>query len=210
MSLTLVILGILALIVFMMIATYNRLVYLRQQSKEAWSAIETELRRRYDLIPNLVQVVREYAGHERGTLEEVIRARNSAVSNIESPESITKNEQVLTGALKQVFALSEAYPQLKANENFQQLQEQLSDTETRLSQARRFYNATVRELNMAIESFPSVLIAGPMGFSGRPYFGIDNPDAYEPVRIADLPGSIPSTGEGQTIKLKETQKELDS
>lgn len=209
MSTILVILGILAFLAFLVISTYNRLVYLRQQAQEAWSAIETELRRRYDLIPNLVQVVREYAGHERGTLEEVIRARNSAVSHIESPESITKNEQALTGALKQIFALSEAYPDLKANQNFQQLQNQLSDTETRLSQARRFYNACVRDLNTAIESFPSVLIARPMGFSGRPYFGIDNADAYEPVRIADLPGSIPSTGEGQTIKLKETQKELD-
>lgn len=209
MSSTLVILAVLGFLAFMVILTYNKLVYLRQQTQEAWSAIETELRRRYDLIPNLVQVVREYAGHERGTLEEVVQARNSAVSHIDSPEAITKNEQVLTGALRQVFALSEAYPQLKANENFKELQDQLSDTETRLSQARRFYNATVRELNTAIESFPSVLIARPMGFSGRPYFGIDNADAYEPVRISDLPGSIPSTGEGQTIKLKETQKELE-
>lgn len=209
MSSTLVILGILAFLAFLIISTYNRLVYLRQQTQEAWSAIETELRRRYDLIPNLVQVVREYAGHERGTLEEVIRARNTAASNIGSPEAITNNENVLTGALKHIFALSESYPQLKANENFQQLQEQLSDTETRLSQARRFYNACVRELNTAIESFPSVLIARPMGFSGRPYFGIDNADAYEPVRISELPGSIPSTGDGRTIKLKETQKELE-
>lgn len=162
---------------------YNRLVRLRQNAKEAWSAIDTELRRRYDLIPNLVETVKGYASHERETLEAVIAARNAAASNTGPPESQAKTENVLSGALRQLFALSESYPDLKANTNFQQLQSELSATEDRISQSRRFYNANVRELNTAVESFPSSLIASQFGFGPEQYFEMDEPAAREPVQV---------------------------
>lgn len=179
--------GLLALVVLLiiyMVTTYNRLVVMRQNVRESWSAIETELRRRFDLIPNIVEAVKGYAGHEKDTLEAVIKARNTAVTNISSPQALAGSQDSLSGALSKLFALSESYPQLKANENFMQLQNELGETETRLSQARRFYNANVRELNAKIESFPTVLIAGQMGFSVQPYFGIENPDAFEPVKVS--------------------------
>ena len=138
--------------------------------RESWSAIDTELRRRYDLIPNLVETVKGYAAHEQGTFEAVVQARNAAVANTGSPQAQAQTENALTGALSKLFALSEAYPQLRASENFNQLQAQLTDTETRLSQARRFYNANVREMNTAVQSFPSSLIAGGFGFHDEQYF----------------------------------------
>lgn len=131
---------ILLIICAFFIGIYNNLVRLRQSVAESWSAIDTELRRRYDLIPNLVETVKGYAAHEKGTFEAVIEARNAAASSQASPEAQAKNENVLSGALRQLFALSENYPQLKANENFKQLQGDLDETENRLSQARRFYN----------------------------------------------------------------------
>lgn len=172
-----------ALVVVIFVALYNKLVRLRQNVRESWSAIDTELRRRYDLIPNLVETVKGYAGHERETLENVIKARNAAVASTGTPAQQAQDENVLTGALRQVFALSEAYPQLKANENFNQLQAQLEETETRLSQARRFYNANVRELNTAVESFPSGLVANTCGFRPAQYFEIDEPAARGPVKV---------------------------
>ncbi|MDQ3813442.1 MAG: LemA family protein [Armatimonadota bacterium] len=176
----LVIGGLLALI---LIAMYNRLVRLRQNVRESWSAIDTELRRRYDLIPNLVETVKGYASHERETLEAVIKARNAAVANTGTPAEQAQTETMLSGALRQLFALSEAYPQLRANENFQQLQAQLEETETRISQSRRFYNANVRELNTAVETFPSVLIAGAFGFRPEQYFEIEDAAARGPVAV---------------------------
>jgi len=178
-----VLLVIVVLIVIMIVGMYNKLVRSRQNVKESWSAIDTELRRRYDLIPNLVETVKGYATHEQETLENVIKARNAAISNTGSPESQAQTENVLTGALRQVFALSEAYPQLQANQNFQQLQAQLEQTETQIAQSRRFYNANVRELNTSIESFPSSLIAGNFGFRPEPYFEIDEPAARGPVAV---------------------------
>jgi len=165
------------------IGTYNRLVRLRQNVRESWSAIDTELRRRYDLIPNLVETVKGYAAHERGTLEAVIAARNAAASNNGPPAAQAQTENMLSGALRQLFALSEAYPQLKANENFNQLQEQLNETETRISQARRFYNANVREINTAVEMFPSSLIAGMFGFRPEQYFEVEEAAARGPVAV---------------------------
>jgi len=162
---------------------YNRLVKLRQNVREAWSAIDTELRRRYDLIPNLVETVKGYATHERETLEAVIAARNAAAANTGPPESQAQTENVLTGALRQLFALSESYPDLKANTNFQHLQAELTGTEDRISQARRFYNANVREMNTAVESFPSSLIASQFGFGPEQYFEMQDPAAREPVRV---------------------------
>ncbi|HVF09935.1 MAG TPA: LemA family protein [Abditibacteriaceae bacterium] len=178
-----VILVIAVIIAAMLIGIYNKLVRLRQNVRESWSAIDTELRRRYDLIPNLVETVKGYATHERGTLEAVIAARNAAVANSGPPEAQAQTENALTGALRQVFALSEAYPQLRANENFNQLQAELSETETRLSQARRFYNANVRELNTAVESFPSSIIANSAGFKPEQYFEIEEAAARGPVAV---------------------------
>jgi LemA protein len=182
-----VVLIIFLVIVFLIVAAgigiYNKLVRLRQNVRESWSAIDTELRRRYDLIPNLVETVKGYAAHEKSTLEAVINARNAAVSNTGTPAEQAATENVLTGALRQVFALSEAYPQLRANESFQQLQEQLGQTETQIAQARRFYNANVRELNTAVEVFPSSMIAGATGFKAAEYFEIEDPAAREAVKV---------------------------
>jgi len=178
-----VILVIVVIIAAMLVGIYNKLVRLRQNVRESWSSIDTELRRRYDLIPNLVETVKGYATHEKGTLEAVIAARNAAVANTGSPEAQSQTENQLTGALRQVFALSEAYPDLKANQNFNQLQTELGETETRISQARRFYNANVRELNTAIESFPSSIIAGSGGFKPEQYFEIEEAAARAPVAV---------------------------
>lgn len=195
----------LAVIAIWMMGTYNQLVMLRQSVRESWSAIETELRRRYDLIPNLVETVKGYAGHEKETLESVIRARNSAAAVSGAPEAQAQAQTALTGALTKLMALSEAYPDLKANENFNHLQQQLGDTETRISQARRFYNANVRDMNTAVETFPSVLIAGPMGFRPETYFGIDNAEAFEPVKINF--GGAKQTASDNGIILKTTVDE---
>jgi LemA protein len=196
------------------VALYNKLVVSRQNVKEAWSSIETEMQRRFDLIPNLVETVKGYASHERGTLEAVIQARNSAISNISSPEALAGSQNVLTGALSKLMALSEAYPDLKANANFNQLQAELGETETRISQARRFYNANVRDFNSTIESFPNVLFAGLLGFKQQQMFGIDNPDAYNAVKVnfdsaapsKSISQSSNSTG-SQSIKLNQNVDE---
>jgi LemA protein len=174
---------VVAVLVVLFIGLYNKLVRLRQNVRESWSAIETELRRRYDLIPNLVETVKGYAAHERGTLEAVIQARNAAATNQGTPAQQAQTENMLAGALRQLFALSESYPQLRASENFNQLQGELGETETRISQARRFYNANVRELNNAVEMFPSNIVAGIGGFKSAEYFEIDDPAARGPVQV---------------------------
>ncbi len=171
-----------ALIVFAAIFFYNRLVKLRQHVREAWSAIDTELRRRYDLIPNIVETVKGYASHERGTLEAVIAARNAAASNTGSPAAQTDSENQFVGAMRQLFAIAESYPELKANASFQALQKELTDTETRLSQARRFYNANVREMNLAVQTFPSSIYAGMFGFRTQQYFEAED-SARGPVAV---------------------------
>ncbi|HEX9997794.1 MAG TPA: LemA family protein [Abditibacterium sp.] len=180
---TIIFIVILLLVVGVVIGLYNKLVRLRQNVRESWSAIDTELRRRYDLIPNLVETVKGYASHEKETLERVIQARNAAVSNTGTPAEQAVTENQLTGALRQIFALSEAYPDLKANQNFNQLQAQIEETENRLGQSRRFYNANVRELNTATETFPSVIIANSMGFKAEPYFEIEDAAARGPVAV---------------------------
>lgn len=152
---------------------YNSLVRKRQGVREAWSAIETELKRRYDLIPNLVSVVQGYAAHEAATLQAVTAARNAAAANNGSPASQAGTETALSGALRQLFAVAEAYPELKANQNFGQLQSELAETEDRISSARRFYNANVRELNTAVESFPGNVVARQFGFGPEEYFELD-------------------------------------
>lgn len=167
-----IIFGIIVVIAIFAIMLYNRMVSLRQVVNQAWSDISVQLKQRHDLVPNLVETVKGYAAHERGTLEAVTQARTAAVSAA-SPEAQAKAENMLTGALRQLFALSEAYPDLKANQNFLQLQSDLSDIENKIAAARRFFNNAVQEFNTAIQSFPMVLVAGPMGFTQRTFFEVD-------------------------------------
>jgi LemA protein len=162
---------------------YNALVRRRNHVDESWADIDTELRRRHDLIGNLVETVKGYAAHEKGTLEAVIKARNAAASPHASLDAQGKDENVLSGALRQLFALSEAYPDLKANQNFLELQKELANTEDRLQRSRRFYNANVRDLNTRIEVFPSNLIAGIFGFEKREYFEIEDEAVREAPQV---------------------------
>ena len=162
---------------------YNALVRLRNHCKESWSNVDTELKRRYELIPNLVEAVKGYAKHERGALEAVIQARSRALASTGTPDSQARDENALVGSLKQLFAVAEGYPDLKASENFLQLQKELANTEDRIQAARRFFNANVRDLNTRIEVFPSNLIAGPFGFSQQEYFQIESLELQEPPRV---------------------------
>lgn len=165
------------------IATYNILVRLGQQVRESWSGIDTELKRRYDLIPNLVQTVKGYAAHERGVLEAVIQARNVALASNGSPAQQARDENMLIGTMRQMFAVVENYPDLKANANFLALQRELTNTEDRIQAARRFYNANVRDLNTRIEVFPSNLIAGMFNFQRAEFFEIDDASMRAPVAV---------------------------
>ena len=158
---------------------YNSIVKLRVGADSAWADIEVQLKRRHDLVPNLVETVKGYAGHERGTLEAVIAARNSAMT-AQGPADKAAAENMLTGALKSVFALAEAYPQLRAAENFGQLQGTLSDIENHIQNARRYYNAVVRDLNTKLAQFPGNLIAGPFGFKPRDFFEISEGERAVP------------------------------
>ena len=180
----LVILGIIVLLAVILIAIYNRLVALRQTCNQAWSDIEVQLKQRQDLVPSLVETVKGYAKHERGTLEEVIQARQAAVS-AGSVQGQAAAEGMLSQALGKLFALAVAYPDLKANTNFLQLQDELSDIENKIAAARRFYNNATQEYNTGREQFPAVLIAGPFGFEEREFF--ESPEGREalqdPVKI---------------------------
>ena len=165
----LILIGIVVVIAVLIIAIYNRLVALRQTTRQAWSDIEVQLKQRQDLVPQLVNTVKGYAAHERETFEEVIQARQAAV-NASSVEGQARAEGMLGQALGKLFALAEAYPELKANTNFLQLQDQLSDIENKIAASRRFYNNAVQEYNTATEQFPAVLIAGPFNFEQREFF----------------------------------------
>jgi LemA protein len=176
-------LGILLLLVLWVVGIYNGLVRRKNTVDESWSDIDTELKRRHDLIPNLVETVKGYATHERGTLEAVIKARNAAASPHTGPADQAQAENLLTGALRQLFALSEAYPDLKANQNFLELQKELAVTEDRIQRSRRFYNANVRDLNTAVEVFPGNVIAGMFGFGKREYFEIEDPADRETPKV---------------------------
>ena len=167
--LVIVILVIVVVLIVAIIALYNNLVKLRNMVDNAWAQIDVQLQRRLDLIPNLVETVKGYATHERGMLDEVTQAR-SAVMSARTPEGKMEADGILTGALKSLFAVAEAYPDLKANVNFQQLQAELSNTEDKISYMRQSYNDTVMKYNTAIQTFPAVLIAGMMGFSQRESF----------------------------------------
>ncbi len=165
--------GLLLLTLFWIISIYNSLVRLRQHLKDSWAGIETELRRRYDLIPNLVETVKGYAAHEKQVFETVTEARTRAVSSTGSPSSQAADENVLVQGLRSLFAVSEDYPELKASANFLELQRELANTEDRIQAARRFYNGNVRDLNTRIEVFPSNLIANLFSFKQAEYFEIE-------------------------------------
>ncbi len=180
---SLVFLAAVGLLVWLTIATYNRLVGLRQRSEEAWSDIDVQLKRRTDLVPNLVEAVKGYAAHERTTLDQVIRARSAAVS-AGTPETRARAENQLTEALRQLFALSESYPDLKANENFRSLQTSLAEIEEAVQSSRRYYNAVVRDLNTAIERFPSNLVASFGRFVKRQYFELERPEDRQVPRVS--------------------------
>jgi LemA protein len=179
----LIVLVILALLVIFVIAMYNGLVRLRVQCDNAWSDIDVQLKRRYDLIPNLVETVKGYAGHEKSTLEGVVAARNRAMTT-EGPAAKGEAEGMLTAALRQVFALAEAYPQLRAVESFTQLQQTLNQIEDSIQNARRYYNAVVRDLNTKIAQFPSNIIAGMFNFKPREFFEISAPTEREAPKVS--------------------------
>jgi len=179
----LIILGILAVLVIVVIGMYNGLVRLKVQCDNAWSDIDVQLKRRYDLIPNLVETVKGYAGHEKSTLEGVIAARNQAVSAT-GPADKGAAEGLLAGALRQVFALAEAYPQLRAVESFNQLQQTLNQIEDTVQNARRYYNAVVRDFNTKIAQFPSNIIAGMFNFKAREFFEITAPAEREAPKVS--------------------------
>jgi LemA protein len=168
---TWILLGVVAAFVLFGIVTYNRLVSLRQVTNQAWSDVDVQLKQRYDLIPNLVETVKGYAEHEKSTLDAVIKARNAAIS-ASGPAEQAAAENQLTGALRQIFALSEAYPDLKANQNFLALQTELSDIENKIAASRRFFNNSVQEYNAATEQFPAVLFARSLGFMSRTFFEV--------------------------------------
>jgi len=180
--------AIAAVLVYAVI-TFNGLVRLRNMVREGWSGIDVQLKRRTDLIPNLVETVKAYAAHERGLFEEVTQRRASSIaaSDVQGQASA---ERALSGSLGRLFALAEAYPQLKADQNFLELQKQLAETEDQIQLARRYYNGAVRNLNIAIQSFPPVLIAGPLGFKEEPFFELENRAEGQAPQIA-FPGGKP-------------------
>ena len=162
---------VIAALLALVFVIYNGLVKLRVQAEGAWADIDVQLKRRHDLIPNLVETVKGYASHERGTLEEVIKARNSAMS-AQGPAQVSAAENQLSGALGRLIALSEAYPDLKANANFQQLAGELSDLENKIAASRRFFNNAVQEYNTGIQQMPAALFAGMFGFTRKDFFDL--------------------------------------
>ena len=177
-----IIVVVLVLLALYVIVTFNGLVSLRNRIENAWAQIDVQLKRRYDLIPNLVETVKGYAAHERETLDAVIQARNAGMS-AQGPHDQAEAENQITGALKSLFALSEAYPDLKANQNFAQLQEELTGTEGRIAYARQVYNDTVYRYNTKIQSFPANILAGMFRFGEREYFQADD-ESRGPTRVS--------------------------
>ncbi|MBT3834626.1 LemA family protein [Candidatus Peribacteria bacterium] len=179
-----VIIGILVVAIVLVIGIYNGLVRTLIRVKEAWSDIEIQLKRRYNLIPNLVETVKGYASHEQETLDRVIQARNSAMGAQGQAEK-GQAENMLTGALKSIFALSEAYPDLKANQNFAKLQDELTDTENKIQAARRFYNGMVRDFNTKLQVFPNNMIVGFFGgkFQRQEFFEVENEEEKKNVEV---------------------------
>jgi len=180
----LIILIIIAVLVIAVIAMYNKLVRLRNTVKSSWSDIDVQCKKRYDLVPNLVETVRGYASHERTVFEKVTEARSMAMKAT-TPAEMAKAENMIRDTLKSLFAVAEAYPELKANANFLQLQTQLQELENNIEYARRYYNAVVRDYNILIESFPSNLIASQFGFKQEQLFQLEAPEAErKPVKVS--------------------------
>ncbi len=167
----LIVFGVIVLIGLVIVMIYNRLVALRQTTRQAWGDIDVQLKQRHDLVPNLVETVKGYASHESETLERVVAARQQAV-DANSTKELAQAENMLSGALRQLFALSEAYPDLKANQNFLSLQNELADLENKIAAARRFFNNAVAEYNTAIEQFPAVVLANSFGFKEEEFFEV--------------------------------------
>jgi len=180
-----IVLAIIGAVLLWAVFAYNRFVRLGYRVKEAWSDIEVQLKRRYDLIPNLVETVKGYAKHESQAFENVTKARAAAISGSQNHHDQALKENMLAGALKSLFAVAEAYPELKANTNFLELQRELSDTENKIQAARRFYNGNVMELSTMLESFPANLIGSSFGFKKEEFFDLDEaPQQREPVKVA--------------------------
>jgi LemA protein len=176
-----VLIVLLVIVGLVLMGMYNRLVRLKNRIENAWSQIDVQLQRRHDLIPNLVETVKGYAAHEKGVLEGVTQARANAL-NAQGPADKAQAENMLTGALKSLFAVSEAYPDLKANQNFLSLQEELTSSEDKIAYARQFYNDTVRSYNTSLQSFPTNMIAKQFGFSDREYYEAGD-DSRGPVQV---------------------------
>jgi LemA protein len=184
MTIVYIILAIVVVVILWFIAAYNGFITLRNRTDEAWADIDVQLKRRYDLIPNLVSTVKGYATHEQEAFEKVTTARSAAMQ-AGSPADKAEAENMLSGALKSLFAVSEAYPDLKANQNFLELQRELSDTENKIQAARRFYNGNVRDLNTKTESFPSNIVANMFKFTKREFFELEEgSEAKEPVKVS--------------------------
>lgn len=178
-----IIIAIIVLLILWIISSYNKFVKLRNKTEEAYSAMDVSLKKRYDLIPNLVETVKGYAKHESGTLEKVIQARNMAVAAT-SPEERIEKDNALTGTLRSLFALSESYPDLKANSNFTELQDQLSRIEEEIAGSRRYYNGIVNQFNTATEMFPGNIIAGMFGFKRKPLYEVNDSSEKEAVKVS--------------------------
>jgi len=182
------------------VITYNSMVKLRNQVKEAWSDIDVQLKRRYNLIPNIVETVKGYAAHEEAVFTKVTEARANAI-NATNIKDQGAAENMLSGALKSMFAVAENYPELKANENFMQLQNELVDTEDKIQSARRFYNSITRDFNTKIQQFPSSLIAQPFGFRAEAFFEISEPEQRENVEVSfNKEGTRQAGGEKKAVK----------
>jgi LemA protein len=180
-----IVIGIIVVIAILIVLMYNGLVRAKNRTDEAWSDITVQLKRRYDLIPNLVNTVQGYAKHEKTVFEDVTEARAQALG-AQSVSEVAKADNQFQAALKSLFAVAEAYPDLKANQGFQQLQAELVDTEDKIQAARRFYNGSARDLNIKIQSFPTNLIAGPLGFKKRDFFDVDEGEVSavnQPVKV---------------------------
>jgi len=180
-----IVLAVIAVIVIAIIVLYNSLIRLKLRVDEAWSDIDVQLKRRHDLIPNLVSTVKGYAAHEQSTFDKVVQARNQAMQAQAGGDSkaLAQAENMLTGTLKSLFALSEAYPDLKANQNFLELQRELTDTEDKVQAARRFYNGNVRDYNTKLQVFPTNILAGMLNFQSREFYGVEDASEREVVNV---------------------------
>ncbi len=179
----LIIIGAVALVLIFVVGIYNSLITLKNKVEEAWADIETQLKRRYDLIPNIVETVKGYATHEKDTFEKIIKARNMAMG-ASTPEDKAQAENMLSGTLKSLFALTENYPELKANQNFMDLQQTLKEIEEHLQLSRRYYNATVRDFNTKIEVFPNNIFAGIFHFQKRGFFEVGSEAERQNVKVS--------------------------